>query len=143
METPLQSLLEKPVLLFDGVCNLCNRSVSFVIDHDATGTLRFASLQSNAGRRILESFGRAAPSGAPDTMVFVEDGKIYDRSTAVIRVAGHLRGAWRWLAAFEVIPRSLRDAVYRWIAARRYAWFGKAPSCRVPSPELKARFLED
>jgi predicted DCC family thiol-disulfide oxidoreductase YuxK len=139
---PVEHLLAKPVLLFDGVCNLCNRSVSFVIDHDPTGALRFASLQSKAAERILSALGRPYDAGALETMLFVEGGRVYDRSTAVLRVARHLRG-WRWLATFEVVPRALRDAIYRLVAARRYAWFGKRDACRRPTPELRERFLED
>jgi predicted DCC family thiol-disulfide oxidoreductase YuxK len=132
-----------PIVLFDGVCNLCNGSVNFIIDRDPDGAIRFASLQSKAAQRLLESLGRAEEFASVDTMLLVEQGQIYDRSTAVLRTARHLSGAWRWLAAFEVIPRVLRDAVYRWIAANRYKWFGRSASCRMPTPELRARFLED
>jgi predicted DCC family thiol-disulfide oxidoreductase YuxK len=133
---------EHPVVLFDGVCNVCNRSVNFIIDRDPRAKLRFAALQSDAARRLLEGFERTIPRGDPETIVLVDRSRLYDGSTAMLRIAGHMRGAWPLLAAFLVIPRPLRDAVYRWAAARRYRWFGKSDSCRVPTQALRARFLE-
>ena len=132
---------EHPVVLFDGVCNVCNRSVNFIIDRDPGAKLRFAALQSDAARRLLEGFARTTPED-PDTIVLVDRSRLYDRSTAMLLIARHMRGAWPLLAAFLVIPRPLRDAVYRWAAARRYRWFGKSDSCRVPTQDLRARFLE-
>jgi predicted DCC family thiol-disulfide oxidoreductase YuxK len=129
------------VVLFDGVCNLCNGAVNFLIDRDRRGELRFAALQSRAAADLLRSAGHAPPAPEPDSILFVEGGRVYERSTAVLRIARHLRGAWRLLALFAVVPRPLRDVVYRWIAAHRYAWFGKASVCRVATPELQARFL--
>jgi predicted DCC family thiol-disulfide oxidoreductase YuxK len=133
---------EHPIVLFDGVCNLCNASVNFVIDRDPGATLRFAALQSDAGRKVLAGLGRAAPVGAPDSIVLVDAGRLHERSGAALRIAGHLRGAWPLLRVFLLVPSPVRDAVYRWIAARRYHWFGKSDVCRVPTPALRARFLE-
>ena len=133
---------EHPIVLFDGVCNLCNGAVNFIIDRDPRGTFRFAALQSDAGRRTLEGLGRSIPDGAPGSIVVVDDGRLYERSGAVLCIARHMRGAWPLLAGLAVIPRPLRDALYRWLAARRYRWFGKSDSCRVPTAELRARFLE-
>jgi predicted DCC family thiol-disulfide oxidoreductase YuxK len=129
------------VVLFDGVCNLCNRGVNFIIDRDPKGELRFAALQSNAASDLMRSMGHAVPSPEPDTILFVEGGRVYERSTAALRIARHLAGGWRLLGLFALVPRPLRDLVYRWIAAHRYAWFGKASVCRVATPELQARFL--
>jgi predicted DCC family thiol-disulfide oxidoreductase YuxK len=129
------------VVLFDGVCNLCNGAVNFLIDRDPRGELRFAALQSPAAVALLRSLGHAPPSPEPDSILLVEDGRVYERSTAAIRIARHLGGAWRLLAVLVVVPRPLRDAVYRFIAAHRYRWFGKADTCRIPTPELQARFL--
>jgi predicted DCC family thiol-disulfide oxidoreductase YuxK len=134
---------EHPVVLFDGVCNLCNATVNFLIDRDPHGTLRFAALQSPAGRKILEGVGQPAPEGSdPNTIVLVEGGRVHERSSAALGIVRHLRGAWPLLAAFAIVPPVLRDALYRWFAARRYRWFGRAEICRVPTPELRARFLE-
>src|SRR3954469_11299892 len=129
------------VVLFDGVCNLCNGSVNFLIDRDPAGALRFASLQSAEGSKLLESLGYRRNPGDPDTLVLVENGRVYERSTAVLRALRHLQGGWRLLALFLVVPRALRDSLYRAVAARRYQWFGRAEVCRVPTPELRARFL--
>ncbi len=133
---------EHPVVLFDGVCNVCNRSVNFIIDRDPHARLRFAALQSGAARRILGGLGRTIPPGDPDTIVLVDGSRLYEHSAALLRIARHMRGAWPLLAAFLVIPRPLRDAAYRWAAARRYRWFGKSDSCRIPTQDLRARFLE-
>jgi predicted DCC family thiol-disulfide oxidoreductase YuxK len=133
---------EPPVVLFDGVCNLCNAAVNFAIDRDPTSRLRFASLQSPAGRALLDGLGYAAAPGAPASIVLVEGGRFYERSTAALRIARHLSGPWSLLAALIVVPSPLRDLVYRWVAARRYRWFGRSDVCRVPTPELRARFIE-
>jgi predicted DCC family thiol-disulfide oxidoreductase YuxK len=132
---------DHPIVLFDGVCNLCNASVNFLIDRDPSSTLRFASLQSDAARDLLMQFG-PTPLGDPDSMLLIEGGRTYERSTAALRIVRHLSGAWRILGVLLVIPRPLRDAVYRLVAANRYRWFGKSDVCRVPTPELRARFLD-
>jgi predicted DCC family thiol-disulfide oxidoreductase YuxK len=133
---------EHPVVLFDGVCNVCNRAVNFIIDRDPEGTFRFASLQSEAGRTIVQGFGRTIPQGDPETIVVVDRSRLYEQSGAMLRIARHMRGAWPLLTALLVVPRPLRDVLYRWAAARRYKWFGKSDTCRVPTQELRARFLE-
>jgi predicted DCC family thiol-disulfide oxidoreductase YuxK len=132
-----------PVVLVDGVCNLCNRWVTFLIDRDSRRSLRFASLQSNAARRLLASAGWRGDPSALDTVLLVDGGRVYDRSTAVLRTLRHLGGAWRGCSALEAIPLAVRDAVYRWVAAHRYAWFGRSDACRIPTPELRDRFLTD
>ena len=130
---------EHPIVLFDGVCNLCDASVRFVIDRDRTGRIRFAPLQSEAGQALLQRFGLL---GADlDTMVLIEGDRIHTRSTATLRVARLLRRPWPLLAVFLLVPRFLRDFVYRAIARRRYRWFGRTEQCRVPTPELRERFL--
>ena len=132
---------EHPVVLFDGVCNLCNGTVQFLIDHDKGERLRFAALQSEAGARVLQAHGRTAPTGDPDSVVLVEAGRVYDHSDAALRIARHLGFPWSLAAIGWVFPRFLRDAVYRFIARNRYRWFGREESCRVPTPALRARFL--
>ncbi len=131
----------EPVILFDGVCNLCSASVNFVIDRDPGARFRFAPLQSEAGREILTAHGESIPVGDPDSIVLVEDGAVYERSTAALRIARDLGGPWSLLYVFIIIPAFVRDAVYRLVARNRYRWFGKSDACRVPTPELRARFL--
>ncbi len=129
---------DRPLLLFDGVCNLCHSSVNFVIDRDPDEVFDFASLQSEHAREVLAGFGVTPKI---DTIYLVEGGRLYERSTAALRIARRLRGAWPLMAAFLIVPRPIRDGVYRFIANRRYRWFGKEEACRIPTPELQARFL--
>ena len=128
-----------PVILFDGVCNLCNGSVNFVIDRDPEGIFRFGSLQSNQAAPLLARYG--LEDSALDSIVLIEDGRVYRKSDAVLRIARRLPGAWPLLYGAMAVPRVLRDAVYDWVARNRYRWFGRSDTCRVPTPELKARFL--
>ncbi|MCC6808738.1 MAG: thiol-disulfide oxidoreductase DCC family protein [Deltaproteobacteria bacterium] len=132
----MATLEPKAIVLFDGVCNLCNASVNFIIDRDRDGYFRFAALQSETAKALGETF-----SGDPESVVLIEGGKRYAHSTAALRIARKLRGAWPLFYAFIVVPRPLRDVVYRFIARHRYRWFGRKDACRLPSPELKARFL--
>ena len=127
------------IVLFDGVCNLCNGAVNFIIDRDPNGYFRFGALQSAAARPILETHGLDA--SALDSIVLVENGRAYRKSTAALRIARHLTGAWPLLYVLRAVPRPVRDFVYDWIAANRYRWFGKRDQCRIPTPELQARFL--
>ncbi len=138
-----------PILLFDGVCNLCNAAVSFVIDRDPRGKVRFASLQSDTGKALLARYAEQLPNGSPPagadddpaTVLLVEGGRIYHRSTAVLRLVRHLNGPWPVLSACSILPTSLRDAVYDFVARRRYSWFGRTDACRLPAPDEARRFL--
>ncbi len=129
-----------PVVLFDGVCHLCQSSVQFLIKRDLRQRLRFASLQSPFGRRLLASQG--LDPVAMTSIVFVEAGQSYQESTAALKVAAYLKAPWRFLAWCRVLPRWLRDPVYRWIAKNRYRWFGKDETCWLPTPELQSLFLD-
>jgi predicted DCC family thiol-disulfide oxidoreductase YuxK len=129
------------VVLFDGVCTLCNGAVNFVIDRDPAGYFQFAALQSDAGAGLLRAHGREPEPGPPDSLLLLEDGRVYERSEAALRIARRLSGAWKLLYALRVVPRPLRDAVYRWVARHRYAWFGQRAVCRLPTPEEASRFL--
>lgn len=121
------------IVLFDGVCNLCNHSVRFVIERDPESYFRFASLQSDVAVELLSRYGRAPVSAPPDSIVLIENGRVFESSTAALRIARRLRGAWKFLYFFIVIPRPIRDAVYRWIARNRYRWFGtREDVCLVP-----------
>ena len=128
------------LVLFDGVCNLCNGVVRFIIPRDPHGRFRFAALQSAAARRVIEEHG--APDPLPDAIVLVEDGRLYTRSTAALRIARRLTFPWPLAALFLAVPRPLRDRVYALVASRRYRWFGRRETCMVPTPELRARFIE-
>ncbi|ALD20397.1 thiol-disulfide oxidoreductase DCC family protein [Hymenobacter sp. DG25A] len=129
------------IVLFDGVCNLCNGFVQFVIEHDPAGHFHFAALQSPEGQALLEAHGHAVPAGEPDSVLLLENGRLYSHSTAALRIARQLTWPWRWGYAAIWLPQRLRDAVYRWVARHRYQWFGKQEACWLPTPELRARFL--
>jgi predicted DCC family thiol-disulfide oxidoreductase YuxK len=129
------------VILFDGVCNLCNGAVQFVIRRDPHGRFRFAALQSDAAKRLLAE-AWPGPGPVPDSIVYIENGVAHVRSSAALRIARDLGFPWCLARIFTIIPRGLRDAVYDSVARRRFAWFGARDACMVPTPELRARFLD-
>lgn len=129
----------KAIILFDGVCNLCNASVTTIINHDPAGRFRFASLQSEAGAALAAEHGIDASQVS--SMVLIESGQAYLRSTAALRTYRRLRGPIRLLWPFILVPRPLRDAAYSFIAKRRYKWFGKREACRLPTEADRNRFL--
>lgn len=126
-------------ILFDGVCNLCNGSVRFIVSRDPSARFHFAALQSPAAASILRDAGVAAP--LPDSMVLVQDGRVFVRSDAALRIARGLRFPWPLAYTLIAVPRFVRDAVYDVIAAHRYRWFGRRDVCMVPTPDLVGRFL--
>lgn len=128
------------VLLFDGVCNLCNRWVNFVIDHDPERYFLLGALQADEAQPYLDAFG--ADPEELDSVVLIENGQLYTRSTAILRVARRLERPWPVFYALVAIPRPVRDRLYDWVATNRYQWFGTRDQCRVPTPELRSRFLE-
>jgi predicted DCC family thiol-disulfide oxidoreductase YuxK len=128
---------EGPIVFFDGVCNFCNYWVNFAIKRDKKKILRFAPLQGTTAKEMLPGI----KTENPDSVIFLENGKIYKNSTAALRVAKNLSGGWKSLYGLMIFPAFIRDAVYRWIAKNRYKWYGKKESCMIPSPELKDRFL--
>lgn len=132
-------MINHPVILFDGVCNLCNGSVQYVIKHDKQGLFRFASLQSDSGQELLQQY--QLPQSDFTSFVLMEKGEIYTRSTAALKVARKLSGIVKLLYGFIIVPAFIRDGVYNFIAKNRYKWFGKQESCMIPTPELKERFL--
>jgi len=149
-----------PVVLFDGVCDLCNGTVRFILARDKAAKFRFAALQSEAGKTLLSRAGcepadrlsigpgersspvAAAPQPAPDSIVLLDQSRVYTRSTAALLIARALPFPWPLLYALIAVPRPLRDWVYDWIARHRYAWFGRQDTCMLPTPDLKSRFLE-
>jgi predicted DCC family thiol-disulfide oxidoreductase YuxK len=129
------------VILYDGVCVLCSGVVRFIIERDPTARFRFASVQSEVGRRLLAEHG--LPLDRWDSFVLVdEDGAAYLRSAAFLRIVPRLSGPWRALAVGRLVPAVLRDGVYDLVARSRYRLFGRRESCMVPTPEIRARFLE-
>jgi len=129
-----------PILLFDGVCNLCNRSVQLVLKADKENRFRFASIQSDAGQEILKQF--KLDRSDIDSVVLVDGQGAHVKSMAALRVMYHLGGGYRLLFVLRGCPRFIRDRIYDWIARNRYAWFGKRDVCMIPTPELKDRFLD-
>jgi predicted DCC family thiol-disulfide oxidoreductase YuxK len=128
------------VVLFDGVCNLCNGSVEFIIARDPGAHFHFAALDSAAARRVL---GECEIEVAlPDSVILVERGQVFTRSTAALRIARRLRFPWPLVSASIIVPRPVRDMLYDLIARHRYSWFGKKDACMLPTPELRTRFLE-
>jgi predicted DCC family thiol-disulfide oxidoreductase YuxK len=128
------------VVLFDGVCNLCNGYVNWLIDHDKNNLFKFASLQSNAGKKLVNQLG--LQGNYLDTIVLYDNGKGYTHSTAVLRILKQLNGIYSLAVIFFIVPAYIRNKVYNMVARNRYKWFGKRDTCRVPTPELKNRFLE-
>lgn len=130
----------RAVILFDGVCHLCQGAVKFIIKRDPSGRFRFASQQSDIGRRLLA--GTEVDSDSMDTIVLIdENGEVHTRSSAAIRIAGGLRFPCPLLTVLRWVPRRLRDRLYELVAANRYRWFGKDDACMVPTPEIRKRFL--
>ncbi|KAA5543943.1 thiol-disulfide oxidoreductase DCC family protein [Adhaeribacter rhizoryzae] len=127
------------VILFDGVCNLCNGFVQFVISHDPAGRFKFAALQSETGRQLLQKFQPGVYN--LDTVILIENNKLYHRSTAALRILRHLSGAWPLLYLAIILPVFFRDWGYNFVARNRYRWLGQRESCLMPTPGLKARFL--
>lgn len=129
----------QPILLFDGVCNLCNDTVQFTIERDPTGKFKFASLQSSVGQELLKKFN--LPTNDFDSFVLVDGEQCYTKSSAALRVIKGFGGWWTLLYIFILIPKPIRDWVYSLVAKNRYRWFGKANQCWMPTPDLKERFL--
>ena len=132
--------LSQSIVLFDGVCNLCNRAVQFIIKRDKKKQFLFASLQGKAGNKLLQKFD--LPANLFNSFVLVEGDKVYTRSTAALRVAKKLSGGWKLLYGLMIVPGFIRNAVYNLIAKNRYKWFGKRDECMIPTPESKERFLD-
>ena len=130
-----------PILLFDGHCNLCNAWVQFIVKRDSAGTIRFASLQSGAGRRLLEE--HKIDEDYIESLVFFEEERFSVNSNAALRTLSYLDDWQKHLIFLTVVPRSLRDLVYRFIARNRYKWFGRREQCMIPTTELSKRFLPD
>ena len=125
-------------VLFDGVCNVCNYWVQFIIKRDPKAYFHFASLQSTEAQTLLEKHNQTATL---DSIVLLQNGKVYTESTAILQITKKLTGLWKLLSVFLFVPKFIRDAAYRWFAKNRYRWFGQQESCMIPTPEVRQRFL--
>jgi predicted DCC family thiol-disulfide oxidoreductase YuxK len=131
---------DKKIILFDGVCNLCNASVQFVIQHDKKDIFRFVALQSDLGKKIIKHIG--IDSKNIDSIVLYEPGvAYYYKSTAAIEIAKYLGGFFHYGTVFKIIPAGIRNILYDYIAKNRYRWYGKQEQCLIPTDELKSKFL--
>jgi len=131
----------KKIILFDGVCNLCNNAINFIIEHDKKDVFRFASLQSDLGKKMVSE--RGIDPEVLDSIILIEPGvAYYEKSTAALKIAKDLSGGYSLLSYFSFLPNFIRDGVYDIVAANRYSWFGKKESCMIPTPELKGKFLD-
>lgn len=131
-------MMKPPLVLFDGPCTLCQRSVRFILRHERSSDLKFSSLQSETGQNQLQTF--AVPPEI-DAMVLIEEGEAFTGSDAALRICNYLRRPWRWFYALRHLPGWMHRPVYRWIARHRYQWFGKDESCPLPDPAQADRFI--
>ena len=128
----------KKIILFDGVCHFCDKSVQFIIKRDPSGIFSFASLQSDIGIQLKADYQIHEEL---DSIILIEDDKYHSKSTAALKIARELKGGWKSLYAFILIPRPVRDAVYHIIARNRIKWFGEKTACELPAPNIRKRFL--
>lgn len=126
------------IVLFDGVCNFCNSSINFIIKRDKKRYFHFAPLQSDIAQKIVGD--KTKPM--PESVILIENGRTYDRSSAALRIAKKLDGLWPVLYIFILLPKPIRDWVYNLIGRNRYKWFGKTEACMIPTPEVRSRFLD-
>ncbi len=131
--------LDKPILLFDGVCNFCNSSVNFIVDRNSKKNILFSSLQSQTGQQLLEKFN--LPKDNFNSLVLVDGDNYYTKSTAALKIAEYLDGNWKFLSILKIIPKFIRDFGYDFIAKNRYKIFGKSDQCRISTKEMRERFL--
>jgi len=127
------------VVFFDGVCNLCSSSVNFVIDRDPKSFFSFAPLQSDFAQTLLKTHN--FDLSQLESIIFYTNGNVYRRSRAALEISKRMNGLWPMMYIFMIVPGFIRDIVYNWIARNRYKWFGKQETCRIPTPELKSRFI--
>lgn len=129
---------DKPIVFFDGVCNLCDKFVQLIIKQDPKKKIRFTTLQSDIGKQTLAQHNLSTKL---KTVIVLHKGQVYTHSDAALETFKILGGKWALLYIFKIIPKFIRNAIYDWIAANRYKWFGKKKSCMMPTPDIKERFL--
>ena len=134
------SEVQNPVILFDGVCNLCNGSVLFILNRDPSGIFGFAPLQSETGKNLLSKFD--LPNDKLNSIILVENNEYYLRSTAALKILRRLGTLWKIVYVFMLVPRPVRDYIYDIVARNRYKWYGKRAECMIPSSDIESRFLE-
>lgn len=132
---------DRPLLLFDGVCNLCNNFVQTIIRNDKQRLFRFSSLQSGTGQRVLQYIQQNTGT-VPDSLILLYKGKLYFKSDAALKTASLLKGKWLLLTVGYIVPRAIRNVIYDIVARNRYKWYGKRDECMIPTPELNSRFLD-
>lgn len=131
---------DKKIILFDGVCNLCDATVQFLIKRDRKDIFRFVALQSELGQEIIKYIG--IDTSKTDSIILYEPGKAYYyKAQAALEIASEIGGFYSLLSAFKVLPNRLSNAVYDYVARNRYKWYGKKDDCMLPTPEMKAKFL--
>jgi predicted DCC family thiol-disulfide oxidoreductase YuxK len=131
---------QAPLILFDGVCNLCNAWVRFVVRRDPAGIFRFVAQQSPIGQAIIEE--HLSGASQLSSVILIEDNSIYTESDAVLQILARLSPPWSWMALLRIVPRRFRDACYRFIVRHRYQWFGRTDVCQIPSADVRSRFVE-
>lgn len=131
----------KSIILFDGVCTLCNASIDFILKRDHKNRFLVGALQEPVSKKVLSNF--QVDDSYLDSLVLVENGKVYFRSTAALRIAKKLNRPWPLIYFLITIPAFIRDPVYNWIGKNRYRWFGKKSTCRIPTAEEKQKFLSE
>ena len=135
----MQSETIYKIILFDGVCNLCNGAVTYIIKRDKKNVFKFAALQSEIGKELVSKF--KIDTSKVDSIILIDGEKHYEKSSAALHIAKHLSGAYPLLFGFIIMPGFIRDSFYDYIAKNRYKWFGKKESCMIPTLELKSKFL--
>jgi len=131
---------QAPLILFDGVCNLCNAWVRFVVRRDPAGIFRFVAQQSPIGQAIIEE--HLSGASQLSSVILIEDNSIYTESDAVLQILARLSPPWSWIALLRILPRRIRDACYRFVVRHRYQWFGRTEVCQIPSADIRSRFVE-
>ena len=132
-------MISHPIILFDGYCHLCNGTVDFLLRIDVRRRFRFASLQSETGKKLTEIFNVPPET---DSVILILQKNIYYESDAVFKIAEVLRWPWKGVVLFRIFPRKWSDGIYRWIARNRYKWFGRRKTCRLPSGEERRLFVK-
>ena len=130
---------QKTIILFDGVCNLCNASIDFILKRDSKNRFLVGALQELPGKKLLSNF--QVTTDYLDSLVLIEEGEIYYRSTAALRIARKLDGLWPIFYPLILFPTTWRDWIYNWIGKNRYRWFGKKSTCRIPTEKERSKFL--